>query len=81
MINHDIELSSTTDVSDVYPGRARAVHAPADDGDPVDVEGWVVQDFTLEEIKRLSVHMRHAKRADITAMDGDNIAEQHQVSE
>ena len=61
--SHDVELSTTTNCADVFPGRRRRVHAPGIDGDPVDIEGWIIPDFTLDEIQRLRVRMRHAKRA------------------
>ena len=43
---HDIHLERTTNVEEVFPGRARA------DG------RWYAADFTLAEIKMLSVHER-----------------------
>lgn len=43
---HDIHLERTTDVEEVFPARARG------DG------RWYAADFTLEEIKRLTVHER-----------------------
>jgi glycerophosphoryl diester phosphodiesterase len=63
VINHDIELSETTNVAKVFPGRSREVHSPSDDGDPEHFDGWVIQDFTLEELKQLRVRMRSAKRS------------------
>ncbi|MBX7258766.1 MAG: glycerophosphodiester phosphodiesterase [Candidatus Hydrogenedentes bacterium] len=47
---HDIHLQATTNVEEVYPDRKR------EDGQ------WYAADFTLEEIKRLSVHERLKNR-------------------
>lgn len=47
---HDIHLEGTTDVESVYPNRKR------DDG------RWYAADFTLAEIKTLSVHERLGNR-------------------
>ena len=43
---HDTSLERTTDVEDVFPDRFR----PASDGQP---RRWMLEDFTLAEIKRL----------------------------
>ncbi len=47
---HDMTLEATTDVADVFPDRAR------EDG------RWYAVDFTLEEIKQLTVKERFSRR-------------------
>ena len=47
---HSIDLNITTDVATKFPGRSRRIE---DRGD-----GFYVQDFTLEEVKSLSVRQR-----------------------
>eukprot|EP00948_MAST-09A_sp_MAST-9A-sp1_P000473 g473.t1 len=56
VINHDITLDSSTNIKDIYSDRSRRFHAPCVDGEEADVEGWAICDFTLEEIKELSVN-------------------------
>lgn len=62
--NHDIELGETTDVEKwAWAERRRTrVVAPCYDGDPDQMEGWMISDFTLEELKRLRVKMRSPAR-------------------
>ena len=62
--NHDIELSETTDVSEWAWARDRntRVVAKCYDGEEDQMEGWMIPDFTLEELKRLRVKMRSSGR-------------------
>ena len=65
VINHDIELGETTDVADwvwAAPLRTRTV-APCNDGETDIMEGWMVSDFTLPQLKKLRVRMRHVERS------------------
>lgn len=65
VINHDIELGETTDVADwdwAAKLRSRKI-APCADGESHEMEGWMVSDFTLEQLKMLRVKMRHAHRS------------------
>ena len=65
VINHDIELGETTDVADwdwAAHLRSRKI-APCNDGESHEMEGWMVSDFTLEQLKMLRVKMRHAHRS------------------
>jgi glycerophosphoryl diester phosphodiesterase len=65
VINHDIELGETTDVADwawAAPLRTRT-DAPCYDGEPQVMEGWMVSDFTLAQLKKLRVKMRHQNRS------------------
>ena len=64
VLNHDIELDETTDVADwaKFADRRTRVVAPCYDGEEDQVEGWMVPDFTLEELKTLRVKMRSAAR-------------------
>ena len=65
VVNHDIELSETTDVDQwawAAQYRNRTV-APAFDDESHVMEGWVIPDMTLEQIKRLRVKMRHMHRS------------------
>jgi len=45
---HDLTLERTTNVKDVFPGRARTLNREGRD-----LAGWHVSDFTLAEIKQL----------------------------
>jgi len=45
---HDLTLERTTNVKDVFPGRARGLQREGRD-----LNGWHVSDFTLAEIKQL----------------------------
>ncbi len=65
VVNHDIELGETTDIEDWEWAAARRTRtlAPCNDGESDVMEGWMVSDFTLEELKRLRVRMRHASRS------------------
>jgi glycerophosphoryl diester phosphodiesterase len=62
--NHDIELSETTDVANWEWARDRntRVVAKCYDGEEDQMEGWIIPDFTLEELKRLRVKMRSSGR-------------------
>ena len=46
---HDNSLERTTDVEDVYPDR----HRPAEGAPPQTAKRWMLEDFTLAEIRRL----------------------------
>jgi glycerophosphoryl diester phosphodiesterase len=48
VVLHDISLERTTNVEDVFPDRGR----PAPSG-RADAKTWMLEDFTLDEIKRL----------------------------
>ena len=64
VVNHDIELHETTDVADwewAAPLRTRT-KAPAMDGELSTMIGWMISDFSLEQIKRLRVKMRDDSR-------------------
>ena len=64
VVNHDVELSETTDVADwewAKPLRKRT-RAPALDGEDSVMEGWMINDFTLDQIKSLRVRMRDDSR-------------------
>jgi glycerophosphoryl diester phosphodiesterase len=65
VVNHDIELAETTDIeewawADTY--RTRTI-APCFDGETHVMEGYMVSDFTLEQLKKLRVKMRHVERS------------------
>ena len=65
VVNHDIELAETTDIedwawADTY--RTRTI-APCFDGESHVMEGYMVSDFTLEQLKKLRVKMRHVERS------------------
>lgn len=65
VVNHDVELHETTDVADwewAAPLRTRT-KAPAMDGESSTLTGWMISDFTLDQIKRLRVMMRDDSRA------------------
>jgi len=65
VVNHDVELHETTDVADwewAAPLRTRT-KAPAMDGESATMIGWMISDFTLDQIKRLRVKMRDDSRA------------------
>ena len=64
VVNHDVELSETTDVADwdwARPLRTRT-KAPAVDGETSVLEGWMISDMTLDQLKRLRVKMRDDSR-------------------
>lgn len=50
---HDLFLSTTSNVADVFPDRKRTVD---------DKEDWYVSDFTLEEIRQLSARQSFGNR-------------------
>ncbi len=52
---HDIDLSLTTNVEDMFPERKRKIHAPCIDGEEENLEDFFVEDFTCEELKQLCV--------------------------
>ena len=56
VITHDIEVATTTDVADVFPDRRKVVRAPCVDGEPEEMDSWFCEQFTLEELKQLTVH-------------------------
>ena len=65
VVNHDVELSETTDVADwdwAKPLRTRT-KVPTADGEPASIVGWAISDFTLDQIKRLRVKMRDDSRS------------------
>jgi glycerophosphoryl diester phosphodiesterase len=53
VVNHDVELSEMMDVADwdwAKPLRTRT-KVPTVDGEPASLVGWVISDFTLDQIK------------------------------
>ena len=52
---HDIDLSLTTNVSQIFPKRKREIFAPCVDGEEENLHDWFVEDFTCAELKELSV--------------------------
>lgn len=64
VVNHDVELHETTDVADWEWAKVLRTRtkAPAADGESDVMEGWMVSDFTLEQIKQLRVKMRDDSR-------------------
>lgn len=55
MLMHDIDLSLTTNVEEIFPDRKRKINAPCIDGEEENLEDFFVQDFTCKELKQLHV--------------------------
>ena len=57
VLTHDIDLSLTTNVSELYPERKRKINAWCIDGELEEMCDWFVEDFDLEELR--SLHVSH----------------------
>ena len=69
IVAHDVVLDHNTNAAEVFPGRARTKHAPANDDEDHNIHGFWVDDFTIDEIKQLDVGQSEQTRAQVSSLD------------
>lgn len=61
VVTHDVEFSHATDVADRFPDKLATHVAHTVDGEDAELTGYWVSDFTLEEVKKLTVQIQQGR--------------------